>query len=152
MSMTVQKSSLSSFCMYVKQRRKKEPKRGFWLFFRSAAAPRWSLPLLPWLFLGLITELGALSALPFFSVGREFFRMRGGGGGARTGYTRLDGWISWRESKNLRVKIKWWWWLIFSFVVFDSGWTKRRTRIRMLFRINRWKAGKLGPYLGGQIV
>lgn len=147
----MQKSSLSSFCMYVKQRREKEPKRGFWLFFRSAAVPRWSLPLLPWLFLGLITELGALSALPFFQLGGIFF-VCVAGGGARTGNTRLDGWISWRESKNLRVKIKWWWWLIFSFVVFDSGWTKRRTRIRMLFRINRWKAGKLGPYLGGQIV
>lgn len=144
----MQKSSLSSFCMYVKQRREKEPKRFFWLFFRSAAAPRWSLPLLlPWLFLELITELGVLSALPSFQLGGSFsYAWRGGG---RTGYTRLDGWISWRESKNLRVKIKWWLWLIFSFVVFDSGWTKRRTRVRMLFRINRWKAGKLGPYLGG---
>lgn len=76
----MQKSSLSSFCMYVKQRREKEPKRVFWLFFRSAAAPRWSLPLLlPWLFLELITELGALSALPSFQLGGSFsYAWRGG--------------------------------------------------------------------------
>lgn len=33
MSMTVQRSLLSSFCMYVKQRREKDPKRGFWIVF-----------------------------------------------------------------------------------------------------------------------
>lgn len=76
----MQKSSLSSFCMYVKQRREKEPKRVFWLFFRSAAAPRWPLPLLlPWLFLGLITVLGALSALPSFQLAGSFFVCVAGG-------------------------------------------------------------------------